>query len=251
MQLSQPKPLIGINGTLLAGHPGERPNFCVRTTYLDSVQVAGGIPIVLPALPIQELVEKFAALCDGFVFVGGPDIPPARYKMAEVNPTVCTVPERREAFDFQLMERVLQLRKPFLAVCLGCQELNVLMGGTLIQDIASEIDAPAQHSTKQAPHFLRQTVQVEPNTLLAELVGPGELAANSAHHQAVGVLAPGLRVSAISPEDGIIECFEVVDYPFGLAVQWHPEVLALDERPHLRIFEGLVEAATASAVAEN
>lgn len=237
------KPIIGINTNLIAGGPGEFPTSGVRTSYVDSVFAAGGVPVLLPPVLDGNIVREQVTACDGFIFVGGPDINPARYGETEVNPTVSALPERRERYDFMLIDEVMRARKPFLGICLGCQELNVALGGTLIQDIASETNTTVQHSVKLSPHYTRQTVTVEPGTSLAEIVGAGELHANSAHHQAIAQLGRGLRVSSRCLADGIIESFEIENYGFGVAVQWHPEVLALEEKPHLKLFEALVGAA--------
>jgi putative glutamine amidotransferase len=237
------KPIIGINTNLIAGCPGEYPTSGVRTTYIDSVHAAGGIPVLLPPVLDASVIREQVAACEGFIFVGGPDINPARYGHSEVNPTVTLLPERRETYDFMLIEEVLQTRKPFLGICLGCQEVNVALGGTLIQDIQCSVTSTIQHSLKLSPHYARQTVQVEPGTTMAEITGGGELQANSAHHQAIDQPGRGLRVSSRCREDGIIESMELENYGFGLAVQWHPEVLALEEKPHLQIFEALIAAA--------
>lgn len=239
------QPLIGINGTLVAGGPGELPMFGIRTSYIDAVCLAGGIPLLLPAACDNSVIQRHAELCDGYVFVGGPDLNPARYCSDPVHPTCSLAPERRENYDLALIDAVLTRRKPFLAVCMGCQEVNVVLGGTLIQDIASQTGSKVQHSIKQAPHFLRQEVVVEAGTLLAELVGAGPLNANSAHHQAVDKPGRGVRINSRCPVDGIIESYELEDYPFGLALQWHPEML-VHEEAHLKLFQGLVNAAVAA-----
>ncbi|MGI8905071.1 MAG: gamma-glutamyl-gamma-aminobutyrate hydrolase family protein [Candidatus Sumerlaeaceae bacterium] len=237
------KPVIGINTNLLPGGPGEFSSLAVRTSYVDSVHAAGGVPILLPSVLDQSIVREQISVCDGFVFVGGPDIDPTRYGATSINPTVSKLPARRETYDFMLIEQVMRSRKPFLAVCLGCQQINVALGGTLIQDIASEKDTSVPHSSKLSPHYVRQDVIVEPKTRLAEMVGAGTLSANSAHHQAIDQPGSGLRITSRSPVDGIIESFELENYGFGIAVQWHPEVLALEEEAHLKLFLGLVSAA--------
>jgi len=243
------KPIIGINSGMFAGGPGELPALGCRSAYVDAVIAAGGVPVVLPPVPDQAAIQQHADLCDGYIFVGGPDINPARYGQ-EVHPMVGLAPERRENYDFALIRAVLDRRKPFLGVCMGCQEVNVVLGGTLIQDIASETDSTVPHYLKQAPHYTRQEVVVEPGTKMAEMVGgAGKLLANTAHHQAVGEPAPGIVISSRCESDGIVESFELADYPFGLAVQWHPEMLH-DEEPHLNLFRGLVAAAREGALVE-
>lgn len=233
------RPLIGINSSWSQDGTSS-PLVSVRETYVKAVAGAGGVPLVLPVVEGESLVAAQAEVCDGFVFVGGADINPARYG-EEPHPTNGELPACRECYDFTLIEEVLRLRKPFLAICLGCQEVNVLLGGSLIQDIASETESEIRHSMKQAPFLNRHDVMVEPGTRFSELLGrPDMINTNSAHHQAVRELGRGLIASARC-SDGVLEAFELADYPFGLCIQWHPEYLQ-DEAPHRRLFEGLIEA---------
>ena len=125
------------------------------------------------------------------------------------------------------------------------QEVNVALGGTLIQDIHSETTGTLRHTVKQMPYLARHKVTIEPGSLIARLAGVETLDTNTAHHQAVREPGSGVRVTAVA-EDGIIEGFEVEGYPFGLAVQWHPEYLT-GEAPHLAIISGLVDAAAEGA----
>lgn len=234
------RPVIGINASLTAEESGNGAIVSVGAHYTDAIAMAGGVPLILPAVSDVESLRKQVKLCDGFVFVGGPDIDPARYG-EKANAMVSALLPRREEYDFALVREVLAARKPFLGICLGCQEINVALGGTLIQDIASEVPAATAHRCVQASYCTMHDVKVEEDTILRRLLGVPSLAVNSSHHQAVKKPAGQLRISAYS-EDGIIETLEMRDYPFGLAIQWHPELLT-SEPLHLRLFEGLVEAA--------
>jgi putative glutamine amidotransferase len=236
------KPVIGINASVIGGGAGELPGVMLRTSYIDAVAAAGGIPMVLPALADESIIASHVSLCDGFVFVGGPDIDPARYGKTERHITSSELPARRENYDLTLIQKVIDAKKPFIAVCLGCQEVNVVLGGTLIQDIASETDSNVQHSQKHAPYFHRQKVNIDEGSLLSSLVGSGEVNANTAHHQAVETPGKGLKIVARCAEDNLIEALELENYPFGIAVQWHPEMLAAEDQ-HLNLFKGLVKAA--------
>jgi len=237
-------PVIGINSNISGGE-GETPSIVTRANYVEAVVATGGTPIVLPPIADAAAVARHAAVCDGFIFMGGPDIDPARYG-AHPHPTTVRLPERREIYDFLLIEEVLRLQKPFLAICLGCQEVNVALGGTLIQDIASETPSPVRHSWKQSPYTARHPVVIEPDSNLARLLGCERVETNSAHHQAIRDLGRGLRVAARSEADGLVEAVELEHYPtMGLAVQWHPEYLTA-ERAHRALFEALVEAAAAN-----
>jgi putative glutamine amidotransferase len=231
------KPVIGITANFSSE---DSPVTSLRMNYVDAVTSAGGVPIILPSVGDQEAIRRQIESCNGFIFTGGPDINPARYGKGQ-HPTISPLSERREDFDFALIRQVIDARKPFLAICLGCQEVNVALGGTLIRDIASETSTTIQHSWKQAPYLKRHDVAIEPRTKLADLVGTNTLSTNSAHHQAVDQPAAAVQVSSRCT-DGIIESYEVRNYPFGLGIQWHPEYL-IAEAPHLNLFKGLVRAA--------
>ena len=235
------KPIIGINANFPRGE-NDGPVVSVRANYVDAVTSAGGVPVVLPAITDPDAVAAQVSQCDGFIFTGGADIDPSRFGEKQ-HPTTNRLPGRREEYDFALIREVMVARKPFLAVCLGCQEVNVALGGTLIQDVHSETSTTIRHSVKQIPYLARHAVRLEPDSLFARLTGMETLDTNSAHHQSVREPGTGVRVTAVAA-DGIIEGFEVEGYPFGLAVQWHPEYL-VDEAPHLAIIRGLVDAASA------
>lgn len=241
--MTQKKPIIGINASVTAGPSGEVSKIIVNVSYVDSVIAAGGLPVVLPANSSDEVLDAQIALCDGFVFVGGPDLNPKLYGQDFVHPTSGELNERRESFDLRLIRKVIDLKKPFLAVCLGCQQVNVVRGGTLIQDITSQTETTVAHTQKHAPYYVRQEVDVVAGTKLAALVGEGILNANTAHHQAVDKPGEGVKISSYCPIDGIVESFELEDYPYGIAVQWHPEMIS-HEPQQLKLFQGLVEEAS-------
>ncbi len=239
------KPVIGITGNW--SREGDLPAMnSIRSTYVNAVAGAGGLPMMLPAVEDLSLVPHMVAVCDGLIFSGGPDIDPARYG-EEAHPTNGALAPCRECFDFALIEETIRAGKPFLGICLGCQEVNVLLGGTLIQDIACEVESEIRHSMKQAPYLNRHDVRLEPGTQLAQLLDNVPVVnTNSAHHQSVKRLGRGCRVAAYCG-DGVVEAFELEDYHFGLCVQWHPEYLP-DESAHRRLFEGLVEASRAETI---
>ena len=233
-------PLIGINATILR-EEGESANIATRATYVDAVLKANGNPVILPPVGNDPAtVACHVAACDGFIFIGGPDIDPQLYGR-DPHPTITYLPPRRQDYDFALINAVIEAGKPFLAICCGMQELNVALGGTLIRDIPSERPDAQQHSRKQTPWTIRHDVEVRRETLMFDIAGGPSLSTNSAHHQAVDALAPRLRLSSTAA-DGIIESYELANYDFGVGVQWHPEYL-VDEPAHLRLFQSLVTAA--------
>ena len=239
--MSNMKPLIGINCNFTSGSANTAA-MSVRANYVDAIAMAGGVPIVLPPTDDNDLIRRHVEMCDGFLVVGGADISPARFG-DQPHPLAGSLNPRREEYDLTLIQAVIAARKPIMGICLGCQEINVVLGGTLIQDIASQTDTKVRHYYKQSPYLPTHKVRIEPETLLHRLTGCDTLDTNSSHHQAVRDLAPHTTKSAVCEADGIIECFEISDYPFGLAVQWHPEYLT-NVPEHLRLFQGLVEEAS-------
>lgn len=231
------QPIIGIN-MALSPDSSDASVASINTDYIDAITSAGGIPLVLAPVDNAQAIERMVGMCDGFVFIGGADIDPARYG-APLHPLTHKLATRREQFDFALLEKVLAKRKPFLGVCLGCQELAVAKNGKLLQDIHSEVTSDVQHQVKHVPHYGFHQVTIDPSSRLFDLVSTDTLETNSSHHQAVKDPGQGVRVAARSA-DGVIEAVELVDYPFGVGVQWHPEQL-MDRAAHQRLFEKLVK----------
>jgi putative glutamine amidotransferase len=240
IEMKRMKPLIGIN-TNFSKPEMESALLSVRVNYADAVSIAGGVPMLLPPLTEDADIERQVNTCDGFILVGGADISPERYNAVR-HPASTVLPHRREEYDFKLISKIMEKRKPFLAICLGCQEINVAMGGTIVQDIADQTSTTIQHSKKQAPNLVRHDVDVCTGTILYDLLATTTINTNSAHHQAIDSLGKGMRVSA-KCIDGTTECVELTDYPFGLGIQWHPEYL-VEEEVHRKLFQALVKAST-------
>ena len=230
------KPIIGVTPSV-----DEENNRClVQPGYLESIDRAGGLGLMLPLTDREEDIEQFIGLCDGFLFVGGPDIEPWRYGQ-EVLPECGPQNKERDAMEWKLLTAALKADKPVLGVCRGIQVLNVLLGGTLYQDIPSQYKTELCHSMPEPPYNRNvHPLQVVEGTPLAAL-SPAE-GVNSRHHQAVLDLAPGLEIMAYS-SDGIIEAAWMPEKRFVWAVQWHPEAFWEEEGIHLELFRKLVEAA--------
>jgi putative glutamine amidotransferase len=229
------RPRIGL--TLDAGEAGRR--YELGASYVEAVLAAGGLPILLPHA--REAAAAYLALLDGLVLTGGAfDVPPELY--GEARRPVCgeTKPVRT-AFERDLLEAALAARLPALGVCGGMQLMNVVRGGTLYQDLAS--DAGLRGHEQAAPKDVpSHEAVVAAGTHLAALVGAGALPVNSTHHQAVKDPGHGVLVSARAP-DGVVEAIELPDLPFALGVQWHPEAALRHDARHLALYRGLVQAA--------
>lgn len=194
--------------------------------------------------PETDDLPLVLAECDGVLLTGGADVDPARYH-AERHPTVEINPARDE-FEFALARLALERNMPMLAICRGIQLLNVVAGGTLVQDIPSQRPGVLSHGIPHPPDRIAHDVLVRPDTCLAALLAPAldgdrHIAVNSRHHQAVDALAPGFVAAATAP-DGIVEAIEKPDAAFCVGVQWHPENFWRSGE-FAALFEGLVCAA--------
>jgi putative glutamine amidotransferase len=226
--MSQKLPIIGINTSLEPDDAGGLTG--IRPVYWEAVVQAGGMPVLMPQLQDPAMIEAFVDRVDAFLMVGGDDLtPPPQEGPAPA--TVIPVDPRRQRSDFMLLERLLARRVPTLAICLAFQELNVLHGGSLYQDLP--FDGPPvliRHYAKARGVKVTHTVTVAGESGLCRLwEGAGEALVNSCHHQAVRRLGSGLRRAAWAP-DGITEAVEVEGQPFFLGVQWHPERMLGPER---------------------
>ena len=232
------QPLIALIATRQT-HLKRAPTYEIPQAYLDAILTPGGLPNLLPtSLPIAalpELVNRF----DGFVFSGGGDVDPALYG-GHLDATVHSIDPERDDFERALIPLVLEADKPLLAICRGAQILNVALGGSLYEDIPSALPEALRHDWyPDIPRdYLAHTVEIEPGSRLAEILGTRKLHTNSLHHQAIRQPAPGLEVVARA-EDDVIEAVELPGKRFAIGVQWDPE--CLPEEPAMqKLFKGFI-----------
>ena len=208
----------------------------------QSVERAGGLPVLIPFGLGGATLRGLYARLDGVLFSGGGDVDPQQYG-AEMHPAIGGVDAERDRVELALARRVVADSKPFFGICRGAQVLNVALGGALYRDIGEH---PGAHRHTYAypayPRDLRShAIKVEEDTLLSRVLDAPLLAVNSLHHQACKDIAPGLHVAARAA-DGLVEAVEVPRHHFGLAVQWHPE--CFPDAPEMRrLFESFVAAA--------
>lgn len=206
------KPLICISGDLMRWPKDERRLIShIFQTYVDAVERAGAVPLVTSL----TCAEEMARLCDGLVLSGGGDLDPALYGEEILNGTVKFM-EERDSYELELLAAFRREGKPVLGICRGCQIINVALGGTLYQDLVE------QRGLVHMDPELRHPVTAREGSVLHDLYG-ADFRVNSTHHQAVKLLAPGLRADAWS-EEGLVEAFSHESEPI-LAVQFHPERL--------------------------
>ena len=229
------KPIIGLTlDSETKGGYSEMPFYAVRENYCDVISDNGGTPLCLPHYP--QCVNDYLQLLDGLVITGGGfDVPPHYFGEDSVH-TETTLKQQRTEFEFSLTKGALQKDIPLLGICGGEQLLNVVLGGTLIQHIPDEINAPIDHMTGRG---VSHNIVIEEDTLLYGITGTDSLLVNSEHHQAVKDVGANVRVNARS-DDGVIEGIESSAYRFCLGVQWHPEyVLSEGDR---NIFKAFIDA---------
>jgi putative glutamine amidotransferase len=215
--------------------------------YLDAVRQGGAEPVPVSLLLLPSELRQLAQTLDGVLLTGSPaDVDPARFGAAR-RPE-CNDPDpERERTDFALLNHAFAEHKPVLGICFGVQSLNVFLGGTLIQDIPSELGTQIEHDWEReegAPETFH-AAHVEPGSQLARLAGAAEATVNSSHHQSIQGPGRGLRVVARAP-DGVIEAVEWTgDLNWVMGVQWHPERMAGTDALAQSLFRGLVSAAGA------
>ncbi len=175
---------------------------------------------------------------EGLLLTGGTDVDPSLYGEAR-HPETQDPDHARDTLELHLLREALETGKPLLAICRGLQVFNVASGGTLIQHL-DDGGKPRMRTSGGSADI--HTVTVKPQTKLADIGGEGVHPVNSRHHQAAGRIADGLVVSAISPDDGVVEGLEKPDHPFAVAVQWHPEDRIAASELDRRLFEAFAGA---------
>ena len=189
--------------------------------YEHAIEAAGGEPVRIPLDRSPAEVMKLIERCDAVLLPGSKaDVDPAKFG-AQRHPKTADADPKRDTVDELLLQDAYNMRKPVLGICYGLQILNVYRSGTLLQHIESTVNHEAGRKVRVA-----HEVEIEPGSKLSEIAGKGTIFANSSHHQSAERIGDGLKITARSPQDGIIEALEGTQPGhFVLAVQWHPEEL--------------------------
>ncbi len=238
--------LIGItpdSGTTPPARSGSKgdPLIVLQKRYPQAILDAGGIPLVLPITSSRTAIRQFVMRLDGIVVSGGDfDIDPKRYGEEPIE-ALGQVNEERTDFELELISLALERNLPLLGVCGGAQAINVALGGSLYQDIATQISDAGEHQQGALKDRGGHQIKIHNGTKLQQIVGRETLEVNTTHHQAVKRLGRGLIVNATA-EDGIIEGIESKDHSFVLGLQWHPEFLTERASAQRQIFSSFIEA---------
>jgi putative glutamine amidotransferase len=215
--------------------------FFINHDYVSSVIQAGGIPLPIPFLSDPIMVKKMVDQCDGLLLSGGVDMDPLHYG-EEPSPYLGSIIPDRDEIELKLFHLFVQQNKPVLAICRGCQLINVALGGDLYQDIPSQMKAAINHDQNAPRGYATHTIEIKKESLLFHIVGEEKIRVNSYHHQSVKNIGSSLISSAVSA-DGVIEAIESTIHPFLLGVQWHPEGMALVQDQYaMKLFSAFVDA---------
>jgi putative glutamine amidotransferase len=241
------RPVIGITCSRVVGgawglySPGHLMDY-VFTEYSEAVLAAGGVPLIIPAAQNEESIQGLLSRVGGLILSGGPDVHPRFYGEQPIE-GMGEIDEALDLMEIEVAKAAVAKDLPILAICRGIQVLNVSQGGSLYQDLRTQVPGSISHSQKADKAVLTHTVRVERETRLLTILGTDEIWVNSKHHQAIKAAAPGLAVSARAT-DGIIEAVEHPGRRFVLGVQWHPEGTWHHHACSRRLFEALIQAAS-------
>lgn len=239
-------PLIGITCSRLTGGAwgvyslGHFMDYTF-SDYSQAILNAGGAPVILPAAQDPKSLERILGAVEGLILSGGPDIHPRRYG-EEPLAGLGEVDETLDRMEILAAEMAVARDLPVLGICRGVQALNVALGGSLYQDIASQLPDSICHTPKSDKAVNTHTVRIEAGSRLRRILGKPEIWVNGKHHQAVKEPAPGLRVAARA-RDGVVEALEHPGRRFVIGVQWHPEGTWWDDAFSRKLFRSLVKAA--------
>lgn len=234
-------PLVGVPCFSAERADSHRPIYGNNQAYIHALIQAGVTPLLIPLGLETAALESLCARLDGLLLSGGADIDPARY--GEVRLPECGDLELgRDDLELSLTHMALTRDLPILGICRGMQTLNVALGGSLYQDIATQRPEAALHAYTSLPrNHLAHSVVVERDSRLHEILGAEELRVNSLHHQAVK--EPGARARIVAwASDGIAEGLEAPEQRFVVAVQYHPEELVETDALSRRLFAAFARA---------
>lgn len=234
------KPMIGV----LPLYDTDKKSYWMLPEYMNAIEGAGGIPIMLPLTTDTEIIATLANQFDGFLFTGGHDLNPELYhEHAEV--TCGELCIERDMMESILLQKVIELDKPAFGICRGLQLFNVMLGGTLYQDIPTSFQLHGNKfvNHKQSPPYtnLVHNVHIEKNNILYDILLTDTIKVNSYHHQGIKMLSDKLTAVAVA-EDGLIESVVMPNRSFVLAVQWHPEYSYKVDDYSQKLFAAFVNA---------
>jgi putative glutamine amidotransferase len=238
------RPLIGITADLSTPQsagpaPRREITLFLPQRYCRAVENAGGTPIILPMTSSAAALRQYMEQIDGLLLSGGNfDIHPSYYGEKPLK-GLGEIKRQRTEFELDLTSRALKQDQPLLGICGGAQAINVALGGSLYQDIATQLPNAGEHQQSARKESGGHPIRIHGGTRLRQIVKRDAMEVNTTHHQAVKKVGSGLVVNATA-DDGLIEGIERSRHSFVLGVQWHPEALSQTQLNHRRIFSAFV-----------
>ena len=227
------KPVIGLSSSYSA----DKKSYTVPESYVLAVERSGAVPLILPPT-FDADIDAFFGLVDGLILTGGVDIDPQLYGENSI-PLQGSIDPLRDSFEVELTKKALEKRMPIFAICRGVQMLNVAAGGSLYQDVNSQVKGSLKHRQQAPTYYPSHKVRLEESSRLHGIFGKTSVGVNSFHHQAVKDVAPGFRATAWA-DDGLVEAIEWEGSEYILGVQWHPERMIDGEM--MKLFTAFTEA---------
>ena len=244
------RPLIGIPAQTLQAiddiPEGLPHSWVMNSRYFTAAAEAGAAPVMIPLfVEDHDILREVYDRLDGVLLAGGVDMHPFAYGESP-HPRLGRTDQARDVVELALAQWAIADQKPILGLCRGAQVLNVVLGGTLWQDIEAQVPTAIKHdcfpNEGYARDYLAHEVAIAPGSRLDAAFEAASVPVNSMHHQAVKTLAPGLLASAYAP-DGMIEAIESGTSHFLVGVQWHPEIFEDRDERTRRLFKSFVDAA--------
>lgn len=233
------KPTIGITPDFTPGDEKSEPTCFLRNRYIMAVEKCGGIPVILPLTRSHEVISSLLDKINGLMLTGsGSDIDPSVYG-EEKKFDFKIMSHERSAFELRIVKMAMEREMPIIGICGGMQMINVAAGGSLYQDIRSELPGSLAHQKEEAKDLPNHPITIREGTLLLKITNLTQVKVNSSHHQCLKKVAPGFIVNAISP-DGVIEGIERGKKGFVIGLQWHPEYLFNDDPANRRIIDAFL-----------
>jgi len=229
------KPKIGI----VSGITESEYRYDLSQSNVKAISAAGGIPLIIPY--DTKSIDDYLSLVDGIYLTGGGDISPL-YANALPNKNIGFFYPERDAFEIELCKKALNMKIPVLGICRGCQVINIVAGGSLYQDLNTEIENHICHKNPGGTPFSAYVhpVTICESTTLFDIYKTDKIYTNSCHHQSIKEVAPNFIASAIA-SDGIIEAIENTLDNFALGIQWHPEAMFVIHEEALLIYERFIK----------
>jgi putative glutamine amidotransferase len=213
----------------------------VNEPYITAVANNNGVPFIIPITSNEEAIKAQVSMLDGLILSGGDDLSPFLYGEEPEQLLEATAPER-DTFDILVLKYAMECNIPILGICRGAQLINVYHGGSLYQDNSYREGKTLKHKQPNNPSLGTHHVSLDKNSKLYSIYQQDEICVNSFHHQSVKAVGKGLVVVGQS-SDGVVEAVESIEYPFMIALQWHPEMMAGEDEGSNHLFKTFIEKA--------